>query len=79
MCLPCNLYDETDSHAGIFVCAAECIDYEQSLVGELFLGDFLNSFPCLFASRMVVVFVLVGGPPNGVLGVLVHNNIFVFR
>ena len=37
MCLPCYFHDETDSHTGIFVSAAECVNYEQSLVGQLFL------------------------------------------
>ena len=32
MSLPSYLNDETDSHTGIFVCTAECINYEKSLV-----------------------------------------------
>ena len=28
---------------------------------------------------MVIVLVLIGCPPNCVLGVLIHNDIFVFR
>ena len=79
MCLPSYFYDETDSHTGIFVCAAECINYEQSLIGKLFLCDFLNGCPCFFCHGMVVVLIFIGCPPNSILGVFIHNDKLVFR
>ena len=79
MSLPCYFHDETDRHAGVGVGAAECVYYEKSLVGELLESDILNSVPCLNRSRMVVVLVFVGCPPYSVLGILVHNDEFVFR
>ena len=72
--LPCNFHYEADSHARIFVCAAERIDDEKTLVGELFLSELLNGFPRLLACGVVIVLVTFRGPPNGVLGVVVHNN-----
>ena len=79
VCLPSNLNDETDSHTCIFVSSAECIYYEKSLVGKLFLSKIFNCSPCFLSCRMVIVFVLIGCPPNCVFGVLIHNDIFVFR
>ena len=79
MSLPSNLNDETDSHSCILVCTAESINYEKSLVGELFLSDILNNSPCSFCHRVVVVLVLVCCPPNCVLGVLIHNDVLIFR
>ena len=79
MSLPCNFHDETDRHAGVGVGAAECVYYEKSLVGEFLKSDIFNSVPCLNGSRMVVVLVFIGCPPYSVLGILVHNDEFVFR
>ena len=77
--LPSNLNDETDCHTGICVRTTESIYNEQSLVGELFLCDLLNGFPCFLACRMVVVLVLVRCPPYSIFGILIHNDEFVFR
>ena len=77
MRLPGNLDDEANGHTRILVCAAECVDDEQSLVGEFFYGDIFDCFPRLLRCGMVVVFILVGSPPNGVFGVVVHNDKFV--
>ena len=79
MCLPCNLNDETDSHTCVFVSSAECIYYEKFLVGKLLLGKIFNCIPCFLSCRMVIVLVLIGCPPNCVLGVLIHNDVFIFR
>ena len=74
VCLPCNFHDKADGHAGILVGTAECIHHVQALVGQLLLSDGLHSSPCFLRSGVVVVLVLVGSPPHGVLGVLVHND-----
>ena len=74
MCLPGHFHDEADGHAGVLVGAAESIHDVQALVGELLLGDLLHSFPGFLRCGMVVVLVLVAGPPHGVLGVLVHDD-----
>ena len=77
VCLPGHLHDEADSHAGVLVGAAEGIDNEQALVAQLLLGDVLNGSPSGLGHGVVVVLVLVAGPPNGVLGVLVHDDVLV--
>ena len=77
VCLPGHLHDEADSHAGVLVGAAEGIDNEQALVAQLLLGDVLHGRPGLLGHGVVVVLVLVAGPPNGVLGVLVHDDVLV--
>ena len=77
VCLPGHLHDEADSHAGVLVGAAESIDNEQALVAQLLLGDVLNGSPSGLGHGVVVVLVLVAGPPNGVLGVLVHDDVLV--
>ena len=74
MCLPGHFHDEADGHAGVLVGAAESIHDVQALVGELLLGDLLHSFPGFLRCGVVVVLVLVAGPPHGVLGVLVHDD-----
>ena len=78
MSLPSHLYDETDSHACVLVRAAECVYYVQLLTRQLFLCDILYSSPCFLSCRMVVVRILRGCPPYGVLGILVHNDEFIF-
>ncbi len=72
--LPGHLHDEADGHAGVGVGAAEGVHHVQLLVGELLLGDLLHRSPGLLAGGMVVVLVALGGPPDGVLGVLVHDD-----
>ena len=79
MSLPCNLDDEADCHAGILVCAAETIDDEQSLSGQLLLRDLLDSLPGLLAHRMVIIRILRGIPPYSVLGLCVLDDVLVFR
>ena len=74
MCLPCNFHNETNCHAGILVSTAEAIYHIKLLIGELLLGNFLYGSPCFLRSRMVVVLVLIGGPPYGVLGILIHYD-----
>ena len=72
--LPSHFHNEADGHAGVLVRAAECVDDEKALVGQLFLRDVLDDLPGLFGRGMVVVLVSVGRPPHGVLGVVVHND-----
>ena len=79
MCLPCNLHDEADLHAGVLVCAAETVHYEEPLGRELLESELLEDFPVLLGERVVVVLVLVRSPPYGVLGVLVHHDVLVLR
>src|SRR5699024_12042428 len=57
--LPSNFHDETDRHTCIFVCAAECVNYEKSLVGELVLSDLFHCIPCFLACRVVIILVLI--------------------
>ena len=78
MSLPCYFHNETDSHAGIFVCAAECVYDKQTLIGKLFLCDILNCRPCFLRCGMVVVFIFVRSPPHCILGIFVHNDELVF-
>ena len=78
VCLPCNFHDETDSHAGVFVGAAECVSDIELLAGELFHGDVFAGLPGFLGSNVVVIGILGSGPPYGVLGVLVHDDEFVF-
>ena len=79
VCLPCDLNDEADCHAGVLVGAAECIYDIELLAGELFPCDVLEDRPVLLGERVVVVGILGCCPPDSVLGVLVHDDIFVFR
>ena len=76
--LPCDLDDEADGHAGIMVRAAERVDDVQLLVAKLLDRDILDGRPGGLGHGVVVVLVLVGGPPHGVLGVRVHDDILVF-
>ena len=79
MSLPSNLNDETNCHTSVVVSTAECIYNEQSLVGQLLLCQILNSCPNVLAHRMVIVLVLIRGPPYSVLRVLVHNDVLILR
>ena len=74
MCLPSNLHNETDCHAGILVRAAEQIHNVKLLAGELIHSQLLASVPSLNGSGLIVVLERIGGPPNGVLGSVVHND-----
>ena len=72
--LPSHFHDEADGHAGVVVGAAEHVHHEQTLVGQLLLSQLLTLVPGLLRGGLVVVLELVGGPPHGVLGGVVHNN-----
>ena len=74
MRLPCHFHDKADSHAGVLVRAAESVDDIKLFVGQFLYGEFLYRIPRLLRRGMVVVFVLVRGPPNGILGVFVHDD-----
>ena len=75
--LPCHLDDEADGHARVLVGTAESIDDVEVLVAELLHGQVLDGLPDLLAHRVVVVLILLGSPPNGVLGVLVHDDVLI--
>ena len=76
--LPCDLHDEADGHAGVLVGAAEGVDHIELLVAQLLDGELLDFLPDVLAHGVVVVLIALGGPPDGVLGGLVHDDIFVF-
>ncbi len=76
--LPCNFHNEAHCHTSVFVCTAEAVNDVEFLVAELIDCDLFDSFPSFLACGLVVVFVSLGCPPNGVLGVLVHYDEFVF-
>ena len=78
MCLPCHFHNEADSHAGVFICAAESIHHIKVLAGELLNSYFLYLGPHLFTHRVVVVLVAFSGPPNLIVALRVVHNIFVF-
>ena len=78
MCLPCNFHNKPDSHSGILIGTAESIHDIEFFVGELFLCDLLDCLPGLLGSRMIVILILVRCPPNGVPGILIHNDKFIF-
>ncbi len=75
--LPCNFHDEADCHAGVLVGAAESVHNEEPLAGELLLSQVLYDSPGVFCHGVVVVGILRSGPPDGVLGVLVHYYVFI--
>ena len=77
VCLPGHFHDEANGHAGILVSAAESVNNEQALVAQFLLGDILNGSPGALAHGVVVVLVLVRSPPNGVLGVFVHDDVLI--
>ena len=79
VCLPCHFHNEADSHAGVFVGAAECVGDIQLLAGQLFHSDVFAGLPGFLGSNVVVIGILGGGPPHGVFGVLIHDDEFVFR
>ena len=74
MSLPRHLDDEADCHSGVFVCAAESVHDVKLLAGKLVNSYLLNGFPGLLGGSVVVVLVLVRGPPDGVFGILVLND-----
>ena len=79
MCLPSNFYDETDCHTGIFVRSAERVYDIELLVGKLFERDILNRFPRFLRCGMVIVLVFIRSPPDGIFGIFVYDDEFVFR
>ena len=78
MCLPGNFHDETHGNAGVLVGAAEGIDNIELFVGEFLYGKVFHLTPHFFAHGVVVVFILFGSPPYGILRVGIHDNVFVF-
>ncbi len=76
--LPCNFHHKADSHAGILVGTAESIHDIQLFAAQLLLCSGQDRSPGFLRHGMVVILVAVGGPPDGVLGVFIHNDILVF-
>ena len=79
MSLPCNLNDETNLHASIFVCTAETIYYKQALVWKLFLSYFLNSFPCFLTCTVVIIVVFLWVPPHCIMRCFIINDELILR
>ncbi len=77
MGLPGDLHHEADGHAGVLVRAAEGVDDVELLVAELFLRQIENLGPDFLAHGVVVVLIALAGPPHGVLGVFVHDDVLV--
>ena len=77
MRLPGNFHDEADSHPRILIRPAERVYHVELLAGKFLLRDGLELAPGLLACRMVIILVLIGCPPNGVLGILIHDDVFV--
>ena len=77
MGLPCDFHDEADGHAGILIGTAEHITYIKLLAGQFVFCQLLDFCPDLRGHRVVVIFVTFGGPPYGVLGGLVHDDVFI--
>ncbi len=78
MGLPSDFHDEADRHAGVFVGPAIGVDDEEALVGKLLKGELVDLVPGLLAHRVVVVGVAWRVPPDGVLAVVVDDEVFVF-
>ena len=79
MCLPCYFNDETNSHTGICICSTESIYNKKSFVRKFFLCNIFYGSPCFFCHRMVIVCIFIRCPPYCVFGILIHNNVLVFR
>ena len=75
--LPCDLHDEADGHARVFIGTAESVDNVQLFAAQLVYRDLFNGLPCLLSGGVVIVFVFVAGPPYGVLAVFVDNDEFI--
>ena len=72
--LPGHLHDEADLQTRVLVGTAEGVDHVELLARELLGSDLLELLPGGLRHGLVVVLVLVGSPPDGVLGGLVHHE-----
>ena len=77
MGLPGDFHDKADGHAGVLVGAAEHIADVKLLAGQLVFRQLLDLSPDFRGHGVVVVLVALGGPPHGVLGVLIVDNVLV--
>ena len=75
--LPGNLHDKADRHARILVGTAECINDKQTLAAQLIDSDLLHGIPGFLGSRVIVIGIVIGGPPYGILGFLIHHDKFI--
>ena len=79
MCLPRHLHDKANGHARIFICAAECVDDKKALVAELADRNLAYSIPRFLRSAVIVVRILLGGPPNRIMRGLIIDNVLILR
>ncbi len=78
--LPGHLGDEAHFQARVGVGAAEGIHHEQAFAGQLFGDQVFQIGPHFRAEGFVVVFAFaLIGPPHGIAGDVVADDVFVFR
>ena len=65
--LPGNLHDEANRHARIHIRTAKCVNDKEALVAQLTDRDVAHGVPRLLRRTMVVVLILVGRPPDGIM------------
>ena len=80
MRLPGHFGNETHGKSGVGVSAAESVDNEQALAGELVSDEPFQMLPGLRGERFVVVlpFALIS-PPQRIAGGFVSDDILIFR
>ena len=79
MRLPGHFHNEADGHARVFVRAAERIHNKEAFVAEFADRNLTNGIPCLLCSTVIIVLVLVGGPPHGITRGLIIDDEFILR
>ena len=79
MGLPRHFHDEANRHTRIFVCTAERIHDKETLVAELTNRNLAYSIPRFLRRAMVVVLVLVGGPPDRIMRGLIVDDVLILR
>ncbi len=79
MSLPGHFHDEANAQTCAGIGAAEAVNNIESLVAQLLNGFLFQAVPYLGSDGFVVVLIVVGSPPHGVLGNVVAHQIFVFR
>jgi len=72
--LPGHLHDEADLQTRVLVGAAEGVHHVELLARQLLRSDLLQLLPRSLRHGLVIVLVLVGGPPDRILGGLVHHE-----
>ena len=77
--LPGHLDDEAHTQTGSLVGTAEGIHHIQLLVAQLLDSNLLDLGPYVLAHGMVIVLVLLAGPPDLVLALGVLHDVLVLR